>query len=282
MRSKERKIQKLGMVGAFVVTGIISACNDSSPSNIEIAKALPYPEPKVQPSETPTASATQTPNPRHYYELIKPPRSVPTVDLSNPTPPTEEIIDIESLKDNLRETQNIQQEYSDVFYEEVRKWTSLVRDIADEQGVDERLILAVIQGESAGDPNGIGGLMQVTSIHFEEGEDPNDPKTNITRGTQLLKNQLDFANSYEVPNPIEIALAGYGGGDLARDWKMGEITEEEFVAKLTERFITYHEMEAEEAGKMAGNHVLIINGAIATRMDWYRRAENSEAQNSLN
>lgn len=280
MRSKEN-IKRAGFIGLAVATNFLAACGDRGPSRNDIRQEFSHPpEPKALVTETPIPHPT-TPSIERDIIDITPPRIVATSKPPTATPDSTPTVDLNEIKKDLRETQSMQKEYADVFYEDVRRWTPLVRKIAEEKGVDERLVLAVIQGESAGDPNVIGGLMQVTSIHFEEGEDPNDPKTNIARGTELLKNQLDFANSYNVPNPIEIALAGYGGGDLARDWKMGEITEEEFVAKLTERFIAYHEMDVEEAGKMAGNHVLIINGAIATRMDWYRRAGSSESQTSL-
>ena len=92
-----------------------------------------------------------------------------------------------------------------------------IADAARKHGVDPNLIRAVVQRESAGDPNavspkGAGGAMQIMPATFRElgGKDVFDPQENIDLGAQYLGRQLE-AEGGDIP----AALGRYNAGPTA-------------------------------------------------------------------
>lgn len=96
---------------------------------------------------------------------------------------------------------------------------ALIEDHADRNGLDPRLVRAVIQVESGYNPQALSnkgamGLMQLTSetAHDYAVDDPYDPEQNLRGGTAYLKALLDrFRGS------VGLALAGYNAGPGAVD-----------------------------------------------------------------
>jgi soluble lytic murein transglycosylase-like protein len=91
----------------------------------------------------------------------------------------------------------------------------IIRRVAAEQGVDARLVNAVIQVESAYQPRarsrkGAMGLLQVMPATARQYgvTNPYDPAANIEAGTRHLKSLLERF-------PLALALAAYNAGDGA-------------------------------------------------------------------
>jgi soluble lytic murein transglycosylase-like protein len=95
------------------------------------------------------------------------------------------------------------------------QWDRLIERMAGEQGVDARLVKAVIQVESnyqehARSPKGAMGLMQLmpeTARQYAV-SNPYDAASNIEAGTRHLKSLLDRF-------PVNLALAAYNAGAAA-------------------------------------------------------------------
>jgi soluble lytic murein transglycosylase-like protein len=79
------------------------------------------------------------------------------------------------------------------YYNAVHRWDSITNYYAKYYQVDPDLIRRIIYIESKGHPNayrwetGVKGLMQVAPVWFKKGENPYDPRTNIGRGTYILR-----------------------------------------------------------------------------------------------
>lgn len=100
-----------------------------------------------------------------------------------------------------------------------QKLDRIIFEVAENQGVDPRLLHAVIWQESKYDPHarshaGAEGLMQLipaTAKRFGC-EHPEDPEENITAGTKYLSWLLKrFSGN------VELALAGYNAGEGSVD-----------------------------------------------------------------
>jgi soluble lytic murein transglycosylase-like protein len=99
------------------------------------------------------------------------------------------------------------------------KWWDFISSAADRNGVDERLVHAVIQVESnyasnARSPKGAIGLMQLmpaTAARFgaQSAESLFDPRVNVEIGVRLLRNLLDRFGR------MDLALAAYNAGEGA-------------------------------------------------------------------
>ena len=94
----------------------------------------------------------------------------------------------------------------------------LVQPLAEEYGVDWKLVLAVMAQESRFDPYaksrmGAIGLMQIIPRFspFEEHE-LWDPETNIREGLRYLRKHLDHYSYMEEDNRLAFALATYNAG----------------------------------------------------------------------
>ncbi len=98
-----------------------------------------------------------------------------------------------------------------------RRYTAVVAQIARRNGVDPKLVDAVISAESAYNPDAVSsagamGLMQLmpaTARRFGV-SDPFDPTANIRGGVRYLHWLLDKFN-----NNVVLALAGYNAGENA-------------------------------------------------------------------
>jgi soluble lytic murein transglycosylase-like protein len=95
----------------------------------------------------------------------------------------------------------------------------LVAEASRREGVDEKLLRAVIERESGFKPcavsrKGAQGLMQLMpATALELGvRDPFDPKQNIDAGARYLKQLLD-----KYGNNVELALAAYNAGPARVD-----------------------------------------------------------------
>jgi murein DD-endopeptidase MepM/ murein hydrolase activator NlpD len=102
----------------------------------------------------------------------------------------------------------------------VLRWLPQAQAKAQQYGVPVEMVLAIINNESGGDPNaqsadnpGQGsakGLMQVMPFHFQPGENPFDPDTNLDKGVKYL------ASVYkQFGNDPDRAMAAYFGGPSA-------------------------------------------------------------------
>ncbi len=97
-------------------------------------------------------------------------------------------------------------------------YDSLVRPIAEDMGVDWKLVVAVMAQESRFDPYaeswaGAVGLMQVIP-RFSEFADYElyDEELNIREGIRILKEHLDHYAYLDSTNKIQMALATYNSG----------------------------------------------------------------------
>lgn len=92
----------------------------------------------------------------------------------------------------------------------------LIERIAQEEGVDQALVRAVVQVESGGNPNAVSpkgamGLMQLMPRTAEAMgvQDPFDPEQNLRGGVRLLRGLLqEFGD-------VRLALAAYNAGGPA-------------------------------------------------------------------
>ena len=107
-----------------------------------------------------------------------------------------------------------------------RRYNGIIRDAAEEFGIEYALIKAVIWQESRFREDAIGdageiGLMQLMELAaFEWADDHGvhdfehshvyDPRTNILAGTYYLKTRLDRYGHTD--NPLPYALADYNAG----------------------------------------------------------------------
>jgi soluble lytic murein transglycosylase-like protein len=92
------------------------------------------------------------------------------------------------------------------------KYEGFIQEAAAEHGVDPNLVRAVMKQESnfnpdAKSPKGALGLMQLMKDTVGPGVNRKDPRQNIMKGTQYLKEQLDKYHGNE-----EMALAAYNAG----------------------------------------------------------------------
>jgi hypothetical protein len=95
------------------------------------------------------------------------------------------------------------------------RYDPIIDRVSAEQGVDAKLVRAVIQvesnyQESARSPKGAMGLMQLmpeTARHYAVAN-PYDPAANIEAGIKYLKSLLDRF-------PVNFALAAYNAGEAA-------------------------------------------------------------------
>lgn len=101
---------------------------------------------------------------------------------------------------------------SEIFRPEVQFWKDSIANWSVIYRIKPNMIATIMQIESCGNPAALSdagamGLMQVVQIHFEEGEDPFDPDTNVRRGLLYLGDQIAAANG-----DSSLAFAAYNGG----------------------------------------------------------------------
>jgi len=90
------------------------------------------------------------------------------------------------------------------------KWRDLIDQAAAANNIDGDVIQAIMMIESGGNATarsgaGAMGLMQVMNFHFQPGEDPFDPKTNVNKGASIL------ADNYRRYGNWDSAVAAYLG-----------------------------------------------------------------------
>lgn len=99
------------------------------------------------------------------------------------------------------------------------KYSDLIAQAAADYGVDEKLLHAVIQAESAYNPHAVSpvgavGLMQLMPGTAERygvrAEDRTDPAESIKGGARYLRDLLKMFNS-----DVRLAVAGYNAGENA-------------------------------------------------------------------
>lgn len=120
----------------------------------------------------------------------------------------------------------------------------LIREAAEAQGVDPALIKAVIDAESAFDPNAVSsagamGLMQLMPGTAEAlgVSDAFDPRQNILGGTRYLKGLLD-----RFDNDPKLALAAYnaGPGRVKQYGGVPPFTETQtYIGRVLEKWAAY-------------------------------------------
>ena len=98
---------------------------------------------------------------------------------------------------------------------DLQRYAEIIDHVATEQGVDAKLVRAVIQVESAYQERarsrkGAMGLMQLMPAIARQYQvaDPYDPKANIEAGIKHLKSLLERF-------PLALALAAYNAGEAA-------------------------------------------------------------------
>ena len=98
-----------------------------------------------------------------------------------------------------------------------RKFTPIIQKIATKYKMDPNLLHAVIQTESAYDPNAVSpagavGLMQLMPATAKRYgvSNRNDPNQNINGGTRYLKDLLKMFDSN-----LKLAVAAYNAGENA-------------------------------------------------------------------
>ncbi len=94
------------------------------------------------------------------------------------------------------------------------QYAALIQAYAAKHGIDPKLVRAVIQTESGGNPRAVSpagamGLMQLMPANIQEAgiSDAFDPEQNIAAGTQQLSGLLK-----EYGGDLDLALAGYNAG----------------------------------------------------------------------
>ena len=97
----------------------------------------------------------------------------------------------------------------------VQRYAEIIDHVSAEQGIDVKLVRAMIQVESAyqeraRSPKGAMGLMQLMPATARQYQvaDPYDPRANIEAGIKHLKSLLERF-------PLTLALAAYNAGEAA-------------------------------------------------------------------
>ena len=119
-----------------------------------------------------------------------------------------------------------------------KPYDAAISDQARRQGVAEDLVRAVIQVESAFNPNAVSnkgamGLMQLMPATAQElgVRNPFDPEQNISGGVKYLKQLLE-----RYDNKVELALAAYNAG-IGNVEKYGDVPPfketRNYVSKIT-------------------------------------------------
>jgi len=97
-------------------------------------------------------------------------------------------------------------------------YDGLVRPIAEEMGVDWKLVVAIMAQESQFDPNAVSwagavGLMQVIPRFSPLTEEELfDEEANVREGIRIIKQHLDHYSYLDSINQISLALATYNAG----------------------------------------------------------------------
>ena len=97
-------------------------------------------------------------------------------------------------------------------------YDTLVQPIAEEMGVDWKLVIAIMAQESRFDPNAVSwagavGLMQIIPrFSLLEEHELFDEEANIREGIRILKEHLDHYSYLDSVNQISLALATYNAG----------------------------------------------------------------------
>lgn len=133
---------------------------------------------------------------------------------------------------------------------------SLVAEAAQKNGLDEQLVRAVIDRESAGRPcalsaKGAQGLMQLMPATAEEYDvdDPFDPKQNVEAGSKLLKSLLE-----RYQNDPTLALGAYnaGSGRVDQEGGMPPIPETvDYVAAILDKLRSLNGLTKDSADSAA-------------------------------
>lgn len=97
------------------------------------------------------------------------------------------------------------------------KYSDLIAQASEQYDVEERLLHAVIQSESAYNPNAVSSAGAVGLMQLMEGTaarygvyDRNDPEKNISAGARYLKDLLQMFD-----DNVELAVAAYNAGEGA-------------------------------------------------------------------
>lgn len=122
------------------------------------------------------------------------------------------------------ESRNHDPVYDAIYSGYLSPYDDMVKSIADEAGVDWKLVIAVMAQESAFNPNaesyaGAMGLMQIIP-RFSKVMDKNslyEPEINVREGVRYLKKHLNRESHLDSLNQYSMALAAYnvGSGNLA-------------------------------------------------------------------
>jgi soluble lytic murein transglycosylase-like protein len=129
------------------------------------------------------------------------------------------------------------------------KFEELIQKAAARHNVDPRLVKAVIQAESAFNPDAVSsagaqGLMQLMPATAEGlgVEDPLDPRQNINGGVKLLSQLL---NRYD--EDLSLALAAYNAGPGAVK-RFGGIPPYQETQTYVKRVLGYYKSEKDWSG----------------------------------
>lgn len=118
--------------------------------------------------------------------------------------------------------------------ERISQWSDLIETVAEPAEIDPRIIAAIIDVESSGDPTrinklGCTGLMQVCLFEDRPSQDELlNPKTNIEEGVDLLVEYL-AGTDYDLKD----ALYEYSGGS---EWSSREAYEKQYWDRLSSKF----------------------------------------------
>jgi len=94
-------------------------------------------------------------------------------------------------------------------------WAGLISSVLEEREVPQEMLAvigAIMDIESEGNPNAVNsqsgatGLMQIMPMHFEEGQDPKDPRWNIDKGVEILIDNINRTDG-----DFQTALFYYSG-----------------------------------------------------------------------